>query len=309
MTRRLPGNALDRLAAEHDVEVWDGPLPPPREELIARTRDAAGLLALLTDRVDAELLDACPRLRAVANMAVGTDNIDLDEAARRGVAVGNTPGVLTETTADLAFALIMAAARRVVEGADDVRAGRWRTWEPAGWLGRDVHGATLGIVGAGKIGSAVARRAEGFAMTVLLGGRTPAPGRVPIGELLARSDFVSLHAPLTEETRHLIDEDALRSMSPTAILVNTGRGELVDQAALRRALEEGWIAGAALDVTTPEPLPAGDPLLGAPNLTVLPHIGSASHATREAMASIAVDNLLAALADEPMPHAVVPSPL
>lgn len=309
MTRRLPGNALDRLAAEHGVEVWDGPLPPPREELIARTRDAAGLLALLTDRVDAELLDACPRLRAVANMAVGTDNIDLDEAARRGVAVGNTPGVLTETTADLAFALIMAAARRVVEGADDVRAGRWRTWEPAGWLGRDVHGATLGIVGAGKIGSAVARRAEGFAMTVLLSGRTPAPGRVPIGELLARSDFVSLHAPLTEETRHLIDEDALRSMSPTAILVNTGRGELVDQAALRRALEEGWIAGAALDVTTPEPLPAGDPLLGAPNLTVLPHIGSASHATREAMASIAVDNLLAALADEPMPHAVVPSPL
>ena len=239
-------------------------------------------------------------------MAVGTDNVDLEEAERRGVAVGNTPGVLTETTADLAFALILAAARRVVEAADAVRAGEWRTWEPAGWLGRDVHGATLGIVGAGEIGSAVARRAEGFAMRVLLNGRESRPGRVPLEELLAESDFVSLHAPLTEETRHLIGEEALRAMRPTAILVNTGRGELVDQVALRRALEEGWIAGAGLDVTTPEPLPADDPLLGAPNLTVLPHVGSASHATREAMASIAVDNLLAALAGEPMPHPVEP---
>ena len=304
MTRRLPGKALDRLAVEHEVEVWEGPLPPPRRELLAHAARCEGLLTLLTDRVDAELLDACPRLRAVANMAVGTDNIDLDEAARRGVAVGNTPGVLTETTADLAFALILAAARRVVESAEAVRAGEWRTWEPAGWLGRDVHGATLGIVGAGKIGTAVARRAEGFAMRVLLSGREPGAGRVPLERLLAESDFVSLHAPLTEETRHLIDGRALRSMRPTAILVNTGRGELVDQAALRRALEEGWIAGAALDVTTPEPLPIDDPLLGARNLTVLPHIGSASHATREAMASIAVDNLLAALAGEPMPHAV-----
>lgn len=304
VTRRLPGNAVDRLAVEHEVDVWDGPLPPPREELLARAAGCEGLLTLLTDRVDSELLDACPRLRAVANMAVGTDNIDLDEAARRGVAVGNTPGVLTETTADLAFALILAAARRVVESAEAVRAGEWRTWEPAGWLGRDVHGATLGIVGAGKIGSAVARRAEGFAMRVLLSGREPGPGRVPLEQLLAESDFVSLHAPLTVETHHLIGERALRAMKPTAILVNTGRGELVDQDALRRALEESWIAGAGLDVTTPEPLPADDPLLAAPNLTVLPHVGSASHATREAMASIAVENLLAALAGEPMPHPV-----
>ena len=305
VTRRLPGNAVDRLAEQHEVDVWEGPLPPPREELLARAANCEGLLALLTDRVDAELLDACPRLRAVANMAVGTDNVDLEEAERRGVAVGNTPGVLTETTADLAFALILAMARRVVEAADAVRAGEWRTWEPAGWLGRDVHGATLGIVGAGEIGSAVARRAEGFAMRVLLNGREARPGRVSLEELLAESDFVSLHAPLTEETRHLIGEEALRAMRPTAILVNTGRGELVDQVALRRALEGGWIAGAGLDVTTPEPLPADDPLLGAPNLTVLPHVGSASHATREAMASIAVDNLLAALAGEPMPHPVV----
>lgn len=304
VTRQLPGDALARLATDHEVDVWEDALPPPREDLLARTRDAEGLLCLLTDRVDAELLDACPSLRAIANMAVGTDNIDLAEAARRGIAVGNTPGVLTETTADLAFALILACSRRLLEAADAVRAGRWRTWEPAGWLGHDVHGATLGIVGAGKIGTAVARRAEGFGMTVLLNGRGPGPGRVGLEELLERSDFVSLHAPLTEDTRQLIDADALRAMRPNAILVNTGRGELVDPVGLRRALEEGWIAGAGLDVTDPEPLPPGDPLLGAPNLTVLPHIGSASHATRGAMAAIAVDNLLAGLAGERMPQPV-----
>ena len=306
VTRKLPGNALDRLRESHEVDVWEGDLPPGRDELLARCADAEGLLCLLTDRVDAELFDACPELRAVANLAVGTDNIDLAEAARRDIPVGNTPGVLTETTADLAFALILACARRIVEGAAAVRAGEWRTWEPAGWLGHDVHGAVIGIVGAGKIGRAVARRAEGFGMEVLLNGRTAAPGQVQLGELLARSDFVSLHAPLTEETRHLIGADELRAMRDTAILVNTGRGELVDPVALRRALEEGWIAGAGLDVTEPEPLPADDPLLGAPNLTVLPHVGSASHATREAMASLAVGNLLAALAGEPMPNPVEP---
>jgi len=304
VTRKLPGNGLARLAAEHEVDVWEGELPPPHEELLSRTRYAEGLLCLLTDRVDAKLLDECPSLRAISNLAVGTDNIDLDDAARLEIPVGNTPGVLTETTADLAFALMLACSRRLVEAADAVRAGEWRTWEPGGWLGYDVHGATLGIVGAGKIGAAVARRAEGFGMEVLLNGRRPGDGRVPLERLLAESDFVSLHAPLTAETRHLIGEEELQAMKPTATLINTGRGELVDPAALRRALEEGSIAAAGLDVTEPEPLPGDDPLLGAPNLTVLPHIGSATHAAREAMVDIAVDNLLAGLAGEPMPHPV-----
>ncbi len=303
VTRRLPGQALERLAAEHEVDVWEGALPPAAAELRERAQAAEGLLCMLSDRVDAELLDACPDLRAVANYAVGLDNVDLGEARRRGIAVGNTPGVLTETTADLAFALMLAAARSLGDAAAAVRAGDWRTWEPAGWLGYDVHGATLGIVGPGDIGMAVARRAEGFGMRVLLHGREPRPGRVPLEALLAEADFLSLHCPLTEETRHLIDAAALRAMKPTAILVNTARGEIVDSEALRRALEEGWIAGAGLDVTEPEPLPPEHPLLGAPNLTVLPHVGSASHATREAMAAIAVDNLLAALAGKPMPHA------
>ena len=307
VTRVLPGDALGRLAASHDVDVWEGDLPPPRRALLEGARDAEGLLSLLTDHLDAELFDSCPRLRVVANMAVGTDNIDLDEASRRGIAVGNSPGVLTETTADLAFALILATARRLIEAADAVRSGTWRTWEPAGWLGFDVHGATLGIVGSGEIGLAVARRGAGFSMEVLLNGREPAPDRVPLDELLARADFVSVHTPLTAETRGLIGEPELRAMKPTAVLINTARGEIVEAEALRIALDRGWIAGAGLDVTDPEPLPADHPLLGAPNLTVLPHIGSASHATREAMAAIAVDNLLAALAGEAMPHPVVPA--
>jgi glyoxylate reductase len=307
VTRRLPGNALDRLASEHEVDVWEDDLPPSPKELLDRARYAEGLLCLLTDRIDAVFLDECPSLRAISNMAVGTDNIDLAEAARLEIPVGNTPGVLTETTADLAFALILACARRLVEAAGAVRGGEWRTWEPAGWLGYDVHGATLGIVGAGKIGRAVARRAEGFGMNLLLNGRGPASWRVSLERVLAESDFVSLHAPLSSETHHLIGEDELQAMKPTAMLINTGRGELVDPVALRRALEEGWIAGAGLDVTEPEPIQVNDPLLEAPNLIVLPHIGSASHATRGAMADLAVDNLLAALAGRPMPNPVGPA--
>jgi glyoxylate reductase len=286
----LPGSAVDRLRAEHDVEVWDGELPPSREQLLAGARDAEGLLCLLTDRVDAELIDACPRLRAISNYAVGSDNVDLEAAARRGIPVGVTPDVLTETTADLAFALMLAAARRLSEAERAVRRGEWRTWEPRGWLGTDVHGATLCIVGRGRIGAAVARRAEGFGMQVMAVGRGE-----PLAEVLGHADFVSLHCPLTPETRGLIGEDELRAMKPGAILVNTARGPIVRTDALRRALEEGWIGGAALDVTDPEPLPADHPLLGAPNLLVVPHIGSATHAARERMAEMAVDNLLEAL--------------
>jgi glyoxylate reductase len=277
-------------------------LPPAPADLHAACRDADGLLCLLTDRVDAELLDAAPRLRAVSVMAVGVDNVDLAACSARGVQVGNTPGVLTETTADLAFALLLAAARRIVDGEAAVRAGDWLTWEPGAFLGEEVHGATLGVVGMGRIGSAVARRAEGFGMRVL-GVRSSTDD---LHDVLAESDFVSLHVPLGDATRGLIGEPELRSMKPAAILVNTARGPVVETDALVRALREGWIAGAALDVTDPEPLPRDHPLLATGRAIVTPHIGSASRPTRELMASMAVDNLLAALRGERMPHLVNP---
>ena len=300
VTRRLPGTALKRLAAEHEVDVWPERMPPPQDVLRERAARVDGLLALLTDRVDAALLEACPDLRVISNYAVGSDNVDLEAAAARGIPVGITPDVLTEATADLAFAGLLAAARRLPEALAAVRSGAWLTWEPDWLLGHDVHGATLGIVGYGRIGQAVARRAEGFSMRILA---TP---RVPLDELLAQSDAVTLHVPLTSETRHLIDADALARMKPTAILVNTARGGVVDQHALARALHRGEIAGAALDVTDPEPLPPDHPLLAAPNLLVLPHIGSATHTARERMADLAVDNLLAGLAGRRMPHCANP---
>ncbi len=300
VTRRLPGTALERLAAAHDVEVWPGETPPPPDALGAAVRDADGLLCLLTDTIDAGLLDAAPRLRAIANYAVGVDNIDLAATAARGIAVGNTPDVLTDSTADLAMGLMLAVARRLPEGLAAVREGRWGRWAPDWLLGRDVHGATLGIVGFGRIGQAVARRAEGFAMEVLSAGRPGGPGP-SLGDVLERADFVSLHCPLTPETRGLVDAAALHRMRPTAYLVNAARGPIVDAAALGAALRDGVIAGAALDVTDPEPLPADDPLLDAPNLVVLPHLGSATERTRAAMADRAVENLLAALAGEAMP--------
>jgi glyoxylate reductase len=301
VTRELPFPAIERLAAVHEVDTWPGELAPPPDELRAHVRVAEGLLAMVADRVDEELLDAAPGLRAIANFAVGTDNIDLEAAAARGIPVGNTPDVLTDATADLAFALILALARGIVSGAATVRAGEWRTWEPAGDLGTDLAGATLGIVGRGRIGEAVARRAAGFGMEVVHSSRSSG---VPLEELLALADVVSLHTPLTPDTRHLIDARALARMKPTALLVNTARGGIVDQEALREALLAGRIAGAGLDVTEPEPLPGDDPLLDAPNLLVVPHLGSATRRTRARMAEMAVENLLAALDGRPMPHAV-----
>jgi glyoxylate reductase len=299
VTRELPFPALEQLAAEHELDVWEGQLPPPPDAMRERAAAADALLTLVTDRVDAELIAACPDLKAIANMAVGTDNIDLQAAAERGIPVGNTPDVLTDATADLAFALLLALARRIPQGAAQVRGGEWRTWEPAADLGADLSGATLGIVGRGRIGEAVARRGEGFGMDVIHSSRSSG---LPLGELLDRADFVSLHTPLTPETRHLIDDAALRRMRSTALLVNTSRGGVVDQAALRQALLAGEIAGAALDVTEPEPLPGDDPLLDAPNLLVVPHVGSATVRTRARMAEMAVENLLAALAGRPMPY-------
>jgi glyoxylate reductase len=302
VTRRLPGTALERLEAAHDVEVWPGDMPPPREKLLQGVAEAEGLLSLLVDEVDTELMDAAPKLRAVANYAIGFDNIDVEAAAARDIQVGNTPDVLTDATADLAWALMLAVARRIVDAHQDAVEGRWRTWEPQGWIGADVHGATLAVIGAGRIGQAVAKRASGFEMDVVM---------VDLGDdlhsALERADFVSIHTPLTPETHHLIDADALARMKRTAILVNTARGPIVDQDALADALREGRLAGAGLDVTDPEPLPPGHPLYDTPNLLIVPHIGSATTTARAAMADRAVDNLLAALDGKPMPYAVRPA--
>ena len=296
VARALPGDSLERLRSAHEVTVWDRELPPEPAVLRERVAEAEGLLCLLTDRVDGALLDAAPRLRAIANYAVGTDNIDLELTRARGIAVGVTPDVLTEATADLAFALLLAAARRLPEAAAAARDGAWRTWEPARWLGAEVDGAALGIVGFGRIGRAVARRAEGFRMSIRSTADTE------LDELLAESDFVSLHCPLTRWTRHLIDAAALRRMRPTALLVNTARGGVVDQAALIDALHAGEIAAAAIDVTDPEPPPPGDRIYTTPNLLVLPHIGSATHRARARMTELAVENLLAGLDGRPMPY-------
>jgi glyoxylate reductase len=299
VARRIPGPALERLLEAHDVDVWPHRLPPTPNELREHSTGVEGLLTLLTDRVDEALLDATPDLRAISNYAVGTDNVDLVAATARGIPVGNTPDVLTDATADLAFALLLALARRLPEGEQDVRNGQWVTFEPDRNLGAEVTGATLGIVGFGRIGQSVARRAEGFGMEVL---HTSRSGGVSLEELLERSDFVSLHCPLTPDTHHLIDDAALARMKPTALLINSARGPIVDTDALLRALQDRTIGGAALDVTDPEPLPSDHPLLEAPNLLVVPHIGSATVSTRHRMTEIAVANLLAALDGEPMPH-------
>jgi lactate dehydrogenase-like 2-hydroxyacid dehydrogenase len=293
VTRALPGTAIDRLAAAHEVEVW-----PRRRELAA---GATGLLTMLTDRLDAELIGDLPELRAISNYAVGTDNVDLAAATAGGIPVGHTPGVLTEATADLTLALMLALLRRLPEGEAEVREGRWLTWEPARLLGRDLHGARVLIVGPGRIGEAVGRRLEGFSAQVTTAGRED-----ELLPLLKAADVVSLHCPLTPETRGLIGPAELAAIGRHGYLVNTARGPIVDAAALEAALAAGTIAGAALDVTDPEPLPPVHPLLRAPNLLVVPHVASATHATREAMASIAVDNLLATLAGEPMPHCANP---
>ncbi len=311
VTRALPGSApLERLRAATTPDVWELDRPPAYEEVLDRSADCDGLLTMLTERVDAALLDARPGVRVVANMAVGYDNVDVEAASERGVLVTNTPGVLTETTADLAFALLLAAARRLAEGERAVREGAWGPWHPTWMLGSAVHGATLGVVGPGRIGAAVARRAQGFGMRVLYHGRRRARGfpgeSVDLDTLLTTSDFVSVHVPLNAETEGMFGAAVFARMQPHAILVNTSRGGVVDQGALREALVRGEIGGAALDVTTPEPLPPGDPLLDAPNLLVTPHIGSATGPTRERMADLAVDGLLAALAGERPEHLVNP---
>lgn len=308
VTRQTPGRAVETLrAAGHEVDVWPEATPPPPEALAAKLAASEAALTMVVDHLSAEMFAGAPNLRIVANMAVGYDNLNPAEAAKHGVAVTNTPGVLAETTADMAWALLMAGARHVVASDRDTRAGGWTTWSPSAFLGQDVFGATLGIVGLGEIGAAMARRARGFSMRILYASRTRKPeleaelglSFVPLDDLLREADFVSLHTPLTSETRRFIGARELALMKPLALLVNTARGGVVDQDALVDALRAGTIGGAALDVTDPEPLPLDHPLYGFDNVVITPHIASASLATRARMAEMAAANIIEVLAGRP----------
>ena len=317
VTRLLPKEAMDRIKVSCDAKVWEEELPPSREVLFEKVRDIEGLLCLLTDKIDAELLSRGLRLRVISNYAVGYDNIDVAAATQRGIIIGNTPGVLTETVADFTIALMATAARRIVEGDKQVRTGRWKTWGPMTLLGQDIHHATLGIIGLGRIGSSVAGRAKSFGMKVLYYNprrrkeieNTQGIEYAEFDRLLVESDFISIHATLTPETYHLIAKEQLRKMKRTCVLINTARGPLVDSMALHEALRNNRIAFAALDVTEPEPLPKNHPLLTLDNVIVTPHIASASVATRTKMALMAVDNLIAGLNGEMPPNPVNPEAL
>jgi glyoxylate reductase len=317
VTRLLPKEAMDRINSFCDAKVWDGELPPPRSVLVENVREIDGLVSLLTDRIDSKLMEEAPKLRVISNYAVGFDNIDILEATRRGIIVGNTPGVLTDTTADLTFALLLSAARRIVEGDKVVRAGRWKTWGPMTLLGQDVHGATLGIIGLGRIGVAVAKRAQGFGMKMLyydIARNKQAEDELGIqfadmDSVLEQSDFITLHTILTAQTHRLIGAKEFGKMKKTAIFVNTSRGPIVDNMALYEALKNGKIAYAALDVTEPEPMPADHPLLVLENVIVVPHIASASVATRTKMGLMAADNLIAGLKGQLPPNPVNPEAL
>ncbi len=334
VTRQLPLRILNQLTMHGHVVTWEQNRPVTREWLLDHISEAEALYCLLTDSIDRDVIVLGKRLRVISSMSVGVDHIDVAECTNRGIPVGHTPGVLTDTTADLAFALLLAAARRIEEGARYVREGQWTTWNPDLLLGRDIHGSTLGIIGFGRIGQAVARRALGFSMKVLVaqvsrsqqseGTSTPAPGMnvtdsfhrwtwpeshesgevkaLPFTDVLAQADFLTLHVPLTDETRYMIGSRELRAMKSTAILINTARGGVVQTDALYSALKDGIIGGAALDVTDPEPLPASHPLLTLPNCLVIPHLGSASVATRARMALMAAENVIAGLKGDHLPY-------
>jgi glyoxylate reductase len=315
VSRRIPKIGLEMLRQTADVELWREPHPPDYLVLAEKARGMDGLLCMLTDRIDGNLMDAIgQQLKVISQMAVGVDNIDVSAAMARRIPVGNTPGVLTDTTADLAWALLMAAARRVVESDRFVRVGKWKTWGPMDFLGLDITGATLGIVGFGRIGQAMARRARGFDMRTLYFSRRRHPEAeeecrakyVDLKTLLREADFVSLHTNLTEETHHLMNDARLKAMKPGSILINTARGSVVDSKALHRALTSGTISYAALDVTEPEPIKPDDPLLTLDNIIVIPHIGSASIKTRNKMATMAAENLIAGLNGERLPNCVNP---
>jgi len=310
VTREIPAKGLDLVKEFCDADVWPDDMPPSRAELLARIREVDGVLTLLTEKVDAEFMNAAPQLKVISNMAVGFDNVDVVEATHRKIPVGNTPGVLTDATADMAFALLLSAARRLPEGQKYIRDGLWKTWHPQLLLGADFVGATLGIVGFGRIGQAVAKRAQGFGLRVIYFDPTAQPAfgasSVDLEALLRESDFVSLHVPLNQETRHLVNIEFLSKMKPNAILVNTSRGGVVNQSALYAALKSKRIFAAALDVTDPEPLPENDPLLELENCLIIPHLGSASKHTRDMMSVLAAQNLIAGLKGEKLPNCVNP---
>jgi len=302
VTREIPERGLRIIKEQFDAEVWTDSTPPPKQVIIQKAAKVDALVSLLTDKIDVEVFDVAPNLEIIAQFAVGYDNIDIKEATKRGIYVTNTPGVLTETTADFAWALLMTVARRVVEADKYIRSGKWKVgWHPTMILGRDVYGATLGIVGVGRIGAAVAKRARGFDMKILYYDvirrpdleKTLGLAFADLDTLLQKSDFVSIHVPLMKKTYHLIDERKLKLMKKTACLINNSRGSVVDEKALYKALAEGWIAGAALDVFEQEPTSVDNPLLELDNVVVSPHISSSSHETRSRMAEMVAENLIA----------------
>ncbi len=319
VTRVMAQEALDKIAQDTDMEVWPEELPPPYEVLLEKARDAEGLLTMLSDKIDTTLIDTAPKLKAVSNLAVGYDNISIAEATKRHIVVGNTPGVLTETTADLAFTLLMTAARRVVEAANYTSRSQWKTWGPKILLGQDINNATLGIIGLGRIGIEVAKRGRGFNMKVLYHDeirRSEEEERqlgveyIPeLAKLLSSADFISVHVPLVPQTYHLIGAAEFALMKPSAVFINTSRGPVVDQRALYQALKSGQIFSAGLDVTEVEPISPDDPLLTLDNIIITPHIASASFTTRKNMALMAAENLLAGLRGQTPPNCVNPEAL
>ena len=318
VTREIPDSGLKMIREHFDAEVWPEYGPPPQEVIIEKVGNVDAIVSLLSDKIDAEVFGAARKLKIVAQMAVGFDNIDVKLATKIGIHVTNTPEVLTETTADFAWALLMAVARRVVEADRYVRTGKWKvSWHPSMLLGRDVHGATMGIVGAGRIGSAVAKRAKGFNMKILYYDVVPRPGlekelgakNVDLDTLFEESDFITVHVPLTNQTHHMINEEKLRLMKKTAYLINNSRGAVIDETALCRALKEEWIAGAGLDVYEREPTQLNNPLLKFDNVVLAPHISSSSHETRSRMAKMVAENLIAFFEGTTPPNLVNPEVL
>jgi len=302
ITRQLPDRGLQKIKKLFDAEIWPDYAPPPKKTVIEKAKTVDALVTLLSDKIDSEVFDVAPKLRIVSQLAVGFDNIDLQEATKRGIYITNTPEVLTDTTADFSWALLMAVARRVVEADKYVRSGQWKVaWHPDMMTGRDIHGATIGIVGAGRIGYAMAKRAKGFDMKILFYDVIPRPEmekdfgakRLDLNALLKEADFVSIHVPLMKETHHLMNEERLKLMKKTAYLINNSRGPVIDEKALYKALKEGWIAGAGMDVFEQEPTPMDNPLLKFESVVVAPHISSASLETRAQMSEMVADNLIA----------------
>ncbi len=312
VTRHLPANTMQELTQSCDVDIWDEEFPPSYEEILKRIANVEGILCLLTDKIDENLMDSAPKLKVISQCAVGYDNIDVPAATSRGIRIGNTPGVLTDATADFTFTLIMAAARRVGEAIQYVHDGNWKTWGLTLLLGQDIYGATLGIVGLGRIGKAVAKRASGFNMRILYHDTIRHPQAEaefnleyrPLEELLKLSDFISLHVNLSSETNHMIGCKEFEMMKDSACLINTSRGPVIDSDALYHALKDGQIAYAALDVTDPEPLPSDHKLLSLSNIIVVPHIASATVSSRTQMTLMAVRNLIAGVGGKSLPYPV-----